>query len=129
MARKLEELPIYAKVMAFSDGVSAIIARPAFGRNRRLHDQIDEANASILANIAEGFEQSSDAHVAKFLYTAKGSVAEVIARLRRAQRSGLIGADECSRCVAMGDEVARMLGDWIKYLARCDWKDRGRFKE
>jgi four helix bundle protein len=90
--------------------------------------QIDDANASIMANIAEGFEQSTDAHVAKFLYTAKGSVAEVIARLRHAQRSGLIGPDECSRCVAMGDEIGRMLGGWIKYLARCDWKDRGRFK-
>ena len=128
MARKLEELPVYAKVMAFSDAVSAIIARPAFGRNRRLQDQIADANESILANMAEGFEQSTDAHVAKFLYTAKGSVAEVVTRLRRAQRSGLIGADEGSRCAAMGDEIGRMLGGWIKYLERCDWKDRGRFK-
>jgi len=66
--------------------------------------------------------------VAKFLYTAKGSVAEVVARLRIAQRSGLIGPDEWSRCAAMGDEIGRMLGGGIKYLARCDWKDRGRFK-
>ena len=68
MAHKLEELPVYPKVMAFSVAVSAIIARPAFSRNRKLHDQIAEADASILANIAEGFEQSTDAHVAKFLY-------------------------------------------------------------
>jgi four helix bundle protein len=128
MAHKLEELPVYAKVIAFSAAVSAIIAHPAFGRNRKLHDQIAEANASILSNIAEGFEQSTDAHVARFLYTAKGSVAEVIARLQYAQRSGLIRADECSRCAVMGDDIGRMLGGWIKYLARCDWKDRGRFK-
>jgi hypothetical protein len=25
-----------------------------------------------------------------------------------------------------GEEVGRMLGGWIKYLARCDFKDRGR---
>ena len=66
---------------------------------------------------------------ASYFLPPKGSVAEVVDHvLRSAQRAGLIGPDECSRCAAMGDEIGRMLGGWIKYLARCDWKDRGRFK-
>jgi hypothetical protein len=29
----------------------------------------------------------------------------------------------------MGEELMRMLGGWIAYLARCDWKDRGRHRK
>jgi four helix bundle protein len=129
MAQRLEELPVYSKAHAFSVAVSAIASRPAFSRNRKLKDQIVDANASILANMAEGFEQSTDAGVAKYLYTAKGSVAEVVTRLKDAQRYGWITAEECADCAATGDEIGRMLGGWIKYLSRCDWKDRGRFKD
>jgi four helix bundle protein len=127
MARKLEELPVHSKAKAFSVAVSAIIARPVFSKNRKLQGQIAEANESILSNMAEGFEQSTDAHLAKYLYTAKGSVAEVVVRLKRAQRRGWITFEECAECAQMGDEIGRMLGGWIKYLDNCDWKDRGRF--
>ena len=58
----------------------------------------------------------------------KGSVAEVVTRLKSAQRRGWLTAEECARFTATGDEIGRMLGGWIKYLARCNWKDRGRFK-
>ena len=127
MADTLEELPVYSKARAFSLAVTAISARPEFGRNRKLRDQIVAANESILANMAEGFEQSTDAVLANYLYTSKGSVAEVVTRLKGAQRLGWVTAAEWSQLAALGSEIQRMLGGWIKYLKRCDWKDRGRF--
>jgi four helix bundle protein len=127
MADRLEELPIYSKAHAFTVAVAAIIARPEFGRNRKLRDQIADANESILANMAEGFEQSTDAVLANYLYTSKSSIAEVVTRLKGAQRRGWVTAAECAQCAALGAEIQRMLGGWIKYLKRCDWKDRGRF--
>jgi four helix bundle protein len=128
MAQKLEEMSVFQKARDFSVAVTAIIGRSAFDKNRKLKDQIDEANESILSNMAEGFEQSTDAAVANYLYIAKGSVAEVVTRLKSAQRRGCLTAEECAQCAATGDEIGRMLGGWIKYLARCNWKDRGRFK-
>jgi four helix bundle protein len=127
MAQKLGEMPVYQRATEFHAAVAAIIARPAFGRNRKLRDQIAEALESILANMEEGFEQSTDAGVAKYLFTAKGSLAEVVVRLKGAQRRGWLRPAECAQCAAQGNEIGRMLGGWIKYLARCDWKDRGRF--
>jgi four helix bundle protein len=129
MAKKLEELPVYLKACEFNVLVAAIIDRPAFGRNRKLHDQIADANESILANMEEGFEHSTDAVLASYLYTSKGSVAEVLARLKGAERRRWLTPAEYSQCAALGDEIQRMLGGWIKYLKRCDWKDRGRFKD
>ena len=128
MAYKLEEMSVYLKACEFSVAVTAIIDRPAFGRNRKLKDQIADANESILSNMAEGFEQSTDAAVANYLYLAKGSVAEVVTRLKSAHRRGWLTAEESAKFSAEGDEIGRMLGGWIKYLARCDWKDRGRFR-
>jgi four helix bundle protein len=129
MAQKLEELPVFVKARALSIAVTAILVRTAFGRNLKLRDQIAAANESILANMAEGFEQSTDASLANYLYIAKGSVAEVVTRLRGVQQSGWMTAEECATVVAQADEVQRMMGGWIKYLSRCGWKDRGRFKD
>jgi len=129
MAHRLEELPVYLKAHAFNAAVTAMIRRPTFGRNRKLRDQIADANESILANMAEGFEQSSDALLANYLYTSKGSVAEVISRLKGAERRGWVTPDEYSQCASLGVEIQRMLGGWIKYLKRSDFKDRGRFQE
>jgi hypothetical protein len=71
MAQRLQELPVFLKAEEFTVTVAAIIARPVFGRNPKLHEQIADANESILANM----EQSTDALVASYLYTAKGSIA------------------------------------------------------
>jgi four helix bundle protein len=126
MARSLEELPIYPKAVEFCVAVTALLDRPGFRKNCKLRDQIDNANDSILSNMSEGFEQPTDKAVEKYLFVAKGSAAEVLTRMATAQRKGCISAEEFARCKTMGDELQRMLGGWIKYLARCDWKDRGR---
>ena len=96
MADRLEELPVYSKAHAFTVAVTAIIARPEFGRNRKLRDQIADANESILANMSEGFEQSTDAVLANYLYTSKSSIAEVVARLIRCPTARL--GHSCRMC-------------------------------
>ena len=126
MGKKLEDLPVFLKACELFVAVTALLDRPAFIKNQKHRTQIAEALDSVLSNMSEGYEQSTDAHLANYLYTSKGSVAEVITRLKSAQRRGWITGGECERCVALGEEVGRMLGGWIKYLARCDWRDRGR---
>ena len=85
MARKIEELAVFTKAMEFWTAVDAILDRPSVRRNRKLWDQISDANDSITANMREGFEQSSDDGFANYLVYAKGSVAEVVTRLHFCQ--------------------------------------------
>ena len=88
MAKKLEDLPIYSRAEDFCGAIDALLERPSMRRNRDLHGQITRANDSILANMEEGFEQGSDRAFANYLTHSKGSVAEVMRRLkRRALRS------------------------------------------
>jgi four helix bundle protein len=102
MAQQLEDFPVYREAKEFQVAVNAIIVRPVWGRNRRLRDQIAEATESILANMEEGYEQSTDAGLAKYLYTSKGSTAEVVGRLRSGARRRWLTQQEFTDCAKNG---------------------------
>ena len=128
MAKQLDELPVYRKALDFWRAVTDILERPALRRDRDLHRQIADANNSITANMQEGFEQSTDRAFAKYLTYAKGSLAEVLTRLEQARLNRCIPDDQALECRGKGEELGRMLGGFIKYLLRSDWKERGRYK-
>ena len=119
MAHKIEELPIYAKVVKFWSAVNALLDKPRVRNNRDLHGQISRANDSIPSNMVEGFEQGTDRAFANFLTHSKGSLAEVLARLKQAHFKKCITADELEPLLIAGDELGKMLGGFIKYLRRC----------
>jgi four helix bundle protein len=83
-------------------------------RDPALRDQIRRAAISVPSNIAEGDERDTDRDSVRFMYIAKGSVAELRSQLDLACRIGLIsreiflGTDQ--RC----EEVARILRGLIK---------------
>lgn len=129
MAKKLEELPIYSKAEDFCNAIDALLERPAMRRNSDLHRQITRANDSILANMEEGFEQGSDRAFANYLTHSKGSVGEVMGRLKRARAKKLLSPADVDDRLAAGEELRKMLGGFIRYLHDTGWKDRGHHRE
>ena len=127
MANKLEELPIYYKAEAFWTAVNAgaILESPRLRKDRRLHEQIADANNSITSNMVEGFEQGTERAFANFLTHSKASLAEVLKRLKQAYFKKYISEVELNERLVSGEELGRMLGGFIKYLRRSDWNDRG----
>jgi len=93
-----------------------------------VYDQIVDANESITANIDEGFVQQSDEGFVKFLYYSKGSIAEVMRRLRRAALRGHVSREEVAALQPKAEELGRMIGGFIKYLRKSGFKDRGCFR-
>jgi four helix bundle protein len=128
MADKLQELPVYPRVVAFCGAVIALLERPGLRRDHGLRKQISDANDSITANMEEGFEQPTDASFANYLFISKGSLAEVLGRLRRARRKGYITDADLDPLLKEGDELGKMLGGFIRYLSNSNFKDRGRFR-
>jgi four helix bundle protein len=129
MAKKIDDLPVFQRALEFWKAVNAILDRPELRRNRKLWDQISEANDSITSNMREGFEQSSDDGFANFLVYAKGSVAEVVTRLQAATGKRLLSQEEFNQRALAGEALGKMLGGFIKYLRRCGFKDRGSFSQ
>ena len=125
VAKRIEDLPIYSKVEAFWSAINAILDKPAVRKDSDLHDQISRANESIPSNMVEGFEQGTDRAFANFLRYSKGSIAEVLKRLRKAYYRRYIDSEELNARVTQGEELEKMLGGFIKYLQECNFKDRG----
>src|SRR5438874_1493283 len=97
MAHRVEELPVFSHAQQFSVAVTEILARSMLRRNSKVYEQIVDANESILANMDEGFDQESDDGFARFLYYSKGSIAEVMRRLRRAAARGQVATEDLAR--------------------------------
>jgi len=129
MAKRIEDLPINSKVEEFWSAINAIVDLPAMRKDSDLHDEISRANESIGSNMVEGFEQGTDRAFAKYLTYSKGSVAEVLKRLRKAYYRRYITRQELDDRRAQGEELQKMLGGFIKYLEASDWKDRGYHRE
>jgi four helix bundle protein len=128
MALKLEDFDAYQRAIEFSRSVIALLERSAFGKERKLREQITEANDSISANLAEGFEQPTGRAFGNYVFHSKGSTAEVLARLRQAQERKCITLQELEFHLRLGDEVCRLLAGLARYLYKSDFKDRGRYK-
>jgi four helix bundle protein len=126
MAKRLEELPLYSKVLEFWNAVAAILRHSQVRSNRKLFDQIDSANDSIDSNMKEGFEQPTDAAFANFVFTAKGSLEEVVSRMRQAKRKGLITDTDLARVEELSAPLGKMMGGFIEYLRASGFTDRGR---
>ena len=73
-----------------------------------------------MANIAEGFERSSDRVFHRFLYIAKGSAGEVRSHLFVALDLGYVTSDEFDDLRAKAEDVAKALSGFITYLASKD---------
>ena len=128
MANTIEELPIYEEVQKFWHAVNETLQTPALRKDRDLHQQIASASDSVEANLKEGFEQPSDASFANFVFTAKGSTAEVISRMRQARGKQLISEEQLARVVELGVPLGQMMGGVIKYLSESGFTDRGRHR-
>lgn len=107
MAKKVEELELWRKATEFWKAVDPLLTRSAFERDWKLRNQLRDAIDSILSNISEGFEQSSDRGFAKYLYDAKGSTAEARRRLWMAAERKYIPTETFKELDNAGDQVAR----------------------
>jgi len=125
MAQTLDDLLIWKKALEFWEAINPLLGRPGFGKDRDLHDQIRDAIDSVLSNISEGFEQPTDRAFARYLYYAKASAAEVRSRIYIAWRRDYISTEDYLPATTLGTELCKMLAGFIKYLYRCNRKQRG----
>ena len=128
MAKNVDELPVYQAASKLVVAVSATFASPAWGKDFHLRDQLRRAVQSVPANIEEGFEQGTDRAFARYLTIAKGSAAETAGHLRRAAAQGCLAKADATPLRQNAEEISRMLGGFIKYLHRRNFKDRGHFR-
>jgi len=79
-------------------------------------DQILRATVSIMNNIAEGFERSTNNEFKHFLFISKGSCGELRSMLYLAKETGKITESDFNDLYSSSMEISKMLSGFIKKL-------------
>ena len=115
MVFMFEKLQVYQKAVDFADEVTC--AAETFPRGYYfLVDQLNRAEVSISANIAEGNGRFTKADRRNFFTVARGSTQECIPLLEVAFRRGFITPFKHSELRTRLEEIAKMLSGLIHGL-------------
>lgn len=95
-------------------GVYKLTEVPSLRRNAALADQMQRAAVSIPSNIAEGEERGSNRDALRFLFIAKGSLAELRTQLDIAHAIGKISASDLREKEALADRAGRLIGGLVR---------------
>ncbi len=90
--KRFEDLWIWQHTRELVKEIYKNFGAGAGSKDFGFRDQIQKAGLSIMNNIAEGFERSTDAEFARFLDMAKGSCGEVRSLYYTAEDLGYAGA-------------------------------------
>jgi len=115
---QFEDLTVWKKSRYLAAEVFRATSGPPLRRQFALADQMRRSGASIVSNIAEGFERKSPQDFARFLRYAKASCAELRAQLYLAHDIEALSPENFSRLSELALEVARLIGGLQSYLFR-----------
>lgn len=81
-------------------------------------DQIRRAVISVASNIAEGDERDTNKESVRFLYIAKGSLAELLTQIIISREINYIADEEFKYVVSESEAIGKMLGKLIKVRSK-----------
>ncbi|MBL8074389.1 MAG: four helix bundle protein [Nitrospira sp.] len=116
--QRFEDIEAWRQARVLCAEIYRVSGREAFANDFALRDQIRRSSASIMSNIAEGFERSGTVEFMQFLAIAKGSAGEVRSQLYIALDQGYVEQENCVRLVGLAFDTAKMIAGLMKYLRK-----------
>lgn len=113
---RFEDLEAWKEARKLTREIYRLTALPSFRMDTALREQLQRASVSIMANIAEGFDCSSDREFLQFLGYALRSTAEVQSHLYVALDQEYIGDSSFDICYTLSIAVKKLIGGFIRYL-------------
>ncbi len=111
--KKFEEIQAWQKAQELA---ITIYSEFKNSKDFGFRDQICRSVVSISSNIAEGFERSSDADFARFLYISLGSCSELKSLTYIAIKIGYINDDKSKKIISTTNEISKMIQGLIRFL-------------
>jgi four helix bundle protein len=119
-----EDMEVWQSSRTLAKSIYAITEKDSFARDFALRDQIRRAAISVMSNIAEGFERSSNKEFIQFLHISKGSSAEVRSQLYLAYDLKYVDDSVFRELNDKLISISRQLSAFIKYLDQHSQKKR-----
>ena len=110
------ELIIWQRARTWSKAIYIQTESPAFQRDRRLVEQINDSSESVMSNIAEGFGRGTQGEFVQFLGYAIGSLNETQSHLVAAYDREHIAKDAFGELFAEGTEIRKMTISFISNM-------------
>jgi four helix bundle protein len=108
------ELKVWEKPKNLAVKIYLASNKGSLNRDFGLRDQIRKCAVSIPSNIAEGDERNTDKESVRFLFIAKGSLAELRTQLLIAHEIGYMDASLFEELEGECITIGKMLGKLIK---------------
>ena len=89
-----------------------LLTTPAFRRDRKLSDQMNDASLSVVFNISEGFLRRRDKETLQFLRYSFASNGELKAGYYVANGRNYLTAVETAALIELNERIAKMLRRW-----------------
>ena len=120
--QKFEDIEAWQKARALTRSIYQVSKEGEFSSDFGLLDQIRRASASVMSNIAEGFERSGTGEFVQFLSIAKGSVGEVRSQLYVAADQEYISKKTFDQLFMLAAEISKMIGGLMSYIRQSKLK-------
>jgi len=117
MIERFEEIKAWQEARVLTRMVYELTKGERFARDFGLRDQIQRAAASVMANIAEGFERQSRKDFRHFLGIALGSSSEVRSHLYVALDQGYIDDPAFKEAYTQAETTSRLIFGFMKRLS------------
>ena len=117
MGDGFRELQVWHKAKDLAVYIYKVTDENMFSRDYGLRDQIRRAAVSVASNIAEGDERDTNKDSVRFLYMAKGSLAEIITQTIIAKDIDYLKENEFNHIIKECEMIGKMLGKLIKVRA------------
>jgi len=93
----------------------AVYAKQRRRLDLRLSEQIKRAAVSIPSNVAEGNGRGTNKDALRFLYIARGSLHELIAKVEACQTMNAFTPEDALQLLEQTSIVGRLIGGLIRY--------------
>ena len=117
LAKYYKDLIAWKKAIDLVELIYRLTDKFPFSERTRLSDQLRRAAISVPSNIAEGQARYSPRDFARFLRTARASLAEIETQLITAARLGHLNAETSAAALQRADEVSRIVSGLLSAIS------------
>jgi len=116
--KKFEDIKAWQEARELLKSIYEITSKGNFSKDWELKNQIRRSAVSVMSNIAEGFDRSSDKEFIQFLRIATGSCSELKSQLYAALDQKYIINELFSKIYQKATDVTKLINGFIRYLRK-----------
>jgi four helix bundle protein len=114
--KRFEDLNVWQEARSLAKNIYKIASIKPFSGDFGLRDQIRRASASIMLNIAEGFDSGSDQYFIQFLSYSRRSCSEVQSILYLGLDNSYLNENDFKQLYEQTELTRKLIVSFIKYL-------------